>query len=500
MRAPSEKTISIKDIIGVVLKRKWLVIIPLIIVAGLAYGSTYLLTPEYESSTIIWIDQPSNVSSELSSILGRDLQIRESSSERQRRIQAMQNELTSQTYLHQLIRRLNLDNNEAVTRQAAKMREEHPSYSLEELKLNILTDRLKNKIRVSFVGQDQIQISVASIDPVQARDMVKELTDIMEQEKTRYELDAILDNQSFADLQLEKTQFIYQQMIDSLTAAQARMQTLSLPENIASESNRRDIITDIDKTALEIEDYVNERESLREQLDELELSDARLKYTDSIVDLRTEIDGQIARFTDMMERYAWNQQIVINVNIRLNNNLQDLEAAIERAVRDQFSSYPTNQQQLLTRYFIVEEHLDVLRSRKRNLEQSLAKIDRRINELPRLMAEIEELERRVADARKYRDAFRSEETTVEILSERAKERTKYRIIEPPRVPVAPVWPDRRKIIAIGLMLGFMLGGAAVFLAEIFDNSFKRIEDVETELDLPVLATIPRIERLKSIRR
>ncbi len=458
------------------------------------------MTPSYESSTIIWIDQPSNVSRELAMILGREGNVREGSEERARKIKALQNELTSQVYLQQLIRTLSLDNDPEVTREAAKMREQHPNYSLEQLKYDILSDRLRNQISVDYVGQDQIALTVESTDPTLARDMVSTLTDILEQEKTKYELETILDNQSFADLQLQKTEHYYQQMIDSLTDAQSRMTTMQLPENISSEANRRDIMSDIDKTQLEIDDYNNERDQLISQLTSLGLGDARLKYTDSIVDLRTEIDGQIVRMAAMMEKYAWNEQNVINVNIRLNDNLRQLENMVERAVDNQFASYPNDQRSLLKRYFIVGEHIDVMKSEKTQLQLSLDSIDRRINQLPRLQAELSELERKVADARKYRDAFRSEEATVEILSERAKERTKYRVIEPPRVPVEPTWPNVKKVMMLGIVLGAVLGGAAVFAAEMFDNSIKRVEDVEEMFELPVLATIPKIERLRSIRR
>ena len=68
-----EKTVNIRDLASIAMKRKWLVILPLIIVTCLSYGATYVLNPKYESSTIIWIDRPSNVSQELGSILGREM-------------------------------------------------------------------------------------------------------------------------------------------------------------------------------------------------------------------------------------------------------------------------------------------------------------------------------------------------------------------------------------------------------------------------------------------
>ena len=129
------------------------------------------------------------------------------------------------------------------------------------------------------------------------------------------------------------------------------MAKLQLPVNISSEGNRREILSDIDKTKLEISNFISEQDKLSTKLAELQLDKARIKYTDTIVELRTEIDGQVATFAAMMEKYAWNEQNVINVNIRLNDNMKYLEQELSGAVDEQFASYPENQRQLLKRYF-----------------------------------------------------------------------------------------------------------------------------------------------------
>jgi len=184
MRKTREKTINVRDILSIAMKRKWLVILPLIIVTCFSYGATYLLKPKYESSTIIWIDRPSNVSRELASILGREQNNRESGDERRRKLRALQNELTSQTYLHQLIRELNLDQDPEITKQAAKMRDENPSFTLDDLKLSLLVNGLREQISVSSVGADQIELMVESGDPVIARDMVTTLTQTKHKSET----------------------------------------------------------------------------------------------------------------------------------------------------------------------------------------------------------------------------------------------------------------------------------------------------------------------------
>jgi uncharacterized protein involved in exopolysaccharide biosynthesis len=155
---------------------------------------------------------------------------------------------------------------------------------------------------------------------------------------------------------------------------------------------------------------------------------------------------------------------------------------------------PGTHRELLKRSFIIKENLDILSSQKNRLQQTLDKIDNRINMIPRLQSEIDELENQVEDYRRYRDAFKTEETTVGLLSERAKERTTYKVIEPAKLSLEPFSPNKRNIVIIGFVLGFVLGSAAVFLFELLDNSFKRIEDIEEELGIPVVATIPKIEK------
>jgi hypothetical protein len=46
----------------------------------------------------------------------------------------------------------------------------------------------------------------------------------------------------------------------------------------------------------------------------------------------------------------------------------------------------------------------------------------------------------------------------------------------------------------GVIIGFVLGIGLAFLFEYFDKTVKTPEDVEYFLDLPVLGTIPKIDK------
>ena len=68
-----------------------------------------------------------------------------------------------------------------------------------------------------------------------------------------------------------------------------------------------------------------------------------------------------------------------------------------------------------------------------------------------------------------------------------------KIIETAKLPTAPVSPNKRMNIAIAFILGFMVSLGTVFLLEYLDNTFKTKEQLEKELDIPVVGIIPLTE-------
>lgn len=67
------------------------------------------------------------------------------------------------------------------------------------------------------------------------------------------------------------------------------------------------------------------------------------------------------------------------------------------------------------------------------------------------------------------------------------------VIDPAELPTAPSSPNIPKNTIIGAFLGFVLAVALVFLADMFDNTVKTAEELETSFEIPVLGMIPSIE-------
>lgn len=69
-----------------------------------------------------------------------------------------------------------------------------------------------------------------------------------------------------------------------------------------------------------------------------------------------------------------------------------------------------------------------------------------------------------------------------------------KVIESVKVPEIPVSPNKKMNIAIAFLLGLMVSVGVSFLLEFLDNTYKNREQLEKELDIPVIGTIPHTEQ------
>ncbi|MFH0731651.1 MAG: GNVR domain-containing protein [Candidatus Omnitrophota bacterium] len=76
--------------------------------------------------------------------------------------------------------------------------------------------------------------------------------------------------------------------------------------------------------------------------------------------------------------------------------------------------------------------------------------------------------------------------------ESSKEGTKYTILDPARLPLKPVKPNKPLVLFMSIFLGICAGAGMVFIAELLDHSFLGIDQAKQTLDLPILGAIPKI--------
>lgn len=68
-----------------------------------------------------------------------------------------------------------------------------------------------------------------------------------------------------------------------------------------------------------------------------------------------------------------------------------------------------------------------------------------------------------------------------------------KVIDSAKIPPNPIKPNKKKNIGLAGFFGLILGASLVYLLELVDHTFKKPEEVEKQLGLNVIGTIPRFD-------
>lgn len=79
------------------------------------------------------------------------------------------------------------------------------------------------------------------------------------------------------------------------------------------------------------------------------------------------------------------------------------------------------------------------------------------------------------------------------LSKKLYPKGNVHIIQQPIVPEIPVGPNKKMNVAIGALLGMMIGLGVTFLREFINNTYSNKEEVERDLEIPCIGIIPKID-------
>jgi succinoglycan biosynthesis transport protein ExoP len=498
----SASHLDIKDILSMVWRRKWLILSPAVLVAAATFGGSYLITPEYECSTIIKIDPQVQLIGAVQSLVGQPTtSSRRSSSKGQ--LKAIFNDISSFAYTTLLNESLQLNQLPHIESEARAQMQQQPSLPLEQARLNVLQAELKDGLEVEWAASDQIRLIITSDDPLQARDIANTLSEIFIEEKQREQLSQIRSSQDFSDVHLEKYERNLARIIRQRTNLEKNMLTAKLDESITSESNRLDISSEIDRTTREIEDLRADETgtlSLLAPISGIYTDRLTLQESNDKKRYMRELENQLSLIGDLMIRYTWNDPQILNFKVKINNLITSVENENGNLVDQQYNTYDQPTRRLLTRLFNTRSNLDYLYSKKPYLQGAMDELSAKINAIPESQARVAQLDREIAAATDLRDRFKRQQESSTISQALVEDMSsaKYRVVEPAKLPLSPVWPDRQRILLMGIILGLFIGGAAAMLIELLDNSFRKVEDVEETLGMTVLGIAPKIEFVKKL--
>lgn len=154
----------------------------------------------------------------------------------------------------------------------------------------------------------------------------------------------------------------------------------------------------------------------------------------------------------------------------------------------------TTYQKLQEALFQNEADLKAFSAKKIAQSTQLADSRDKIEKLNRIEMELSQLQNQLEiDRENYRLYLKKFEETRISNAMDAEKITNVSVLEPAMPPLNPVSPNVRLNIALGVFLGMFGGICLAFFWEYLDDSLDRPEDVEQNLHLPVLVSMPEFK-------
>jgi uncharacterized protein involved in exopolysaccharide biosynthesis len=209
-----------------------------------------------------------------------------------------------------------------------------------------------------------------------------------------------------------------------------------------------------------------------------------------LVELQLEEKDLLIKYSDESRLVKNVREEIQMVNQRLSSNEKKLYGKASTSINP---TYQQLQQELLRSkadYRALMAKSDTQRTQLSDYKKELDQLNQVETEYNRLMQEVE-VDRQ--NYQLYLTKFEESRISDAMDSEKI---AAVSLIEPAYVPLKPVSPKKMLNLVLGLFLGALGGLGLAFFLEFVDDSLGEIDDVEEQLQLPVLGVLPELQKKK----
>ena len=498
----SSKGFDLQHYLGIVRRRHLQFLVPVFLGWALVWGVSWVLPPRYQSTTLILVEQPT---------MPRDYVTPNVNDNLQERMQSITQQILSRTRLLHIIDQLSLYGDGR----------SQPSPDQK-------VDRMRKDIDIELVRDARNQItafnvSYSSGDPRQAQQVTSELTNLFINENLEVRQQQSEDTTKFRESHMEAARRVLADQEDKIREFKA-LHPGELPAQVGSNlqilaglqsqlQSEEDSLNAAKQQRTYLETLVNQYRSLQgtsktagsapvglpavnEELEKLraQLADLSSRYTDRHPDVR-KLKQQIA------ETEATRDRIIADLkakdSVSADPNTANVTADVPE-VRDPSSPMAQLQGQL-------QSNRVEIASRERAVTDLKAKVvdyQARLNQEPVREQQLADLTRGYEQSKaNYDDLLKKKnESAMATSMELLQQGERFRIIDPPSLPVKPEFPNRLKFCGSGLGIGLALGAVVVGASEAMDDRIYDEKELQELLPIVVISEIPSIAAPSDERR
>ncbi len=492
----AERPFNIQDYLEIGLRRKWYIIVPLIASIFVSFGVYKFLPKVYRATTLILV-QPQRVPENYVRPTITDSVAS--------RLNTISQEILSRTRLEQVIMEFNLYSDARknmpmegvveIMRRAVEVR----------VQTNPRDERSQNSFSISFEGEEPKTVMVVT----------NKLASLFIEENLKGRESQAEGTSEFLNKEL-------QGMDERLKRKEYEIRNFreramgQLPQQLDANLRILERLQQQIKTTTESLRAAEDRTIvIQNQIELLKKREPQVVRVGSQGDISVDRgeDPLIVQLRNLKKdlavaqsKYKANHPDVID----LKRKIADLEPKVVELAKDNQEGGVSEQklpppsldpetQRLLSQYN-EQHHAAVLESKRlreeeRELKQQVAFYQRRIEDTPRREQELALLTRDYDLLKTNYQSLMDKKIQAQMAQnlEMKQQGEQFKILDLARIPEKPVKPDRNKVLLIGVVLGLVAGLGLTWFRESMDQSFHTITDVESYLELPVLATIPNLK-------
>ena len=497
------KQYKLEDYVGIVWRRKWLVIVPFVLVtAGTLIGTQFLRDRYRSDARILIVPQqvPENFV-QPTVTTGLDA-----------RLQAISQQIQSRTRLERLIQELDLYPDERKT-----------------MIMEDVIERMRGDVSIQIPGGTRARREPGYFTVSYTSENARKAMQVTERLASEFISESLQDRTVQAD---QTTQFLETQLEDSRrrlidheqkleqfrrkytgqlpsqvgSNLQVMQSTQTQLQNVAEVINRdRDRQLVLDKT---IADLMSMRRAPDQPSASRRNETPPATAGEQLEAARVGLRALMLRLKPEHPDVIRAQRVVRELEQK--TAAEELNAPVGVDTAAVSAALPLADQKRLSEMQAERESLDRRiagnRAEEARLQAVLSGYRARVEAAPTREAEEIELMRDYAGLQaQYATLLtRSQQSKVAADLERRQIGEQFKLIDPARVPERPISPDRPRLNLMGALAGLALGLVLIALLEYRDTTFRIDDDITVSLALPVIAVIPamatRRERRTAKRR
>jgi protein tyrosine kinase modulator len=483
---------DLRHYLGIVRRRHLHFLIPLFFGWIVVWGSSWVLAPRYQSSTLILVEQPTMPKDYVTPNINDDLQ---------ERLQSITQQILSRTRLLRIIDQFNLYGNP------------HAQWSPDDK-----VARMRKDIDIQIVRDARNQISSFNIlysfgDPHIAQEVTSELTNLFINENLEVRQHQSEDTTKFLESQLETARSTLAEQEEKIRQFKAQ-HVGEMPDQLASNlqilgglqsqlQSEEDALNAARQQHVYLQTLVEQYKTMQgtgkaangtvmglpaidQELDKLkaQLADLSSHYTERHPDVR-KLKEQIAKTEKMRD------QVVAGMKEKSATDSSDTQTAASSAVdSNQTTMLLQGQSQLQSNQLEIT-------NRERTISALKVKIESyqgRLNQEPIREQQLADLTRGYEQLKASHDDLlkKKNESAMATSMELLQQGQRFRIVDPPSFPQKPEFPNRLKFCGIGLGVGLALGLGVAGAFEMADGRLHTEKEIKDLLPAEIIAEIPAI--------